>query len=41
MIYNKIRSLMDDNEDNNLDEVHQPASAVIQISSGRIGRYRS
>jgi hypothetical protein len=40
-LYNKIRSLMDDNEDNNLDEVHQPASAVIQISSGRIGRYRS
>ena len=41
MSNNKIRSLMDDNEDNNLDEVHQPASAVIQISSGRIGRYRS
>jgi len=38
-LYNKIRSLMDSDEDNNLDEAHQPASAVIQISSGRVGRY--
>ncbi len=40
-LYNKIRSLMDSDEDNDLDEAHQPSSAVIQISSGRIGRYRS
>ena len=38
-LYMQIRSLMDSDEDNNLDETHQPASAVIQISSGRVGRY--
>ena len=38
-LYNKIRSLMDSDEDNNLDEAHQPTSAVIQISSGRVSRY--
>ena len=38
-LYGQIRSRMDDGEDNTIGEQQQPASPVLVLSSGRLGRY--
>lgn len=38
-LYGQIRSRMDDGEDNSIGAQQQPASPVLVLSSGRVGRY--
>ena len=40
-IYNRIRSLMDSAEDDQVSHDQQPAGSVIVLSSGRLSRWRS